>query len=555
MLRELKIENLAIIEELDLEFQDGFVVLTGETGAGKSIILSGINLLIGEKSSIDMIRDGEESLLAQGIFDISPEQEEELRRLGVEIEGGEVIIRRQIYRNGKAKIYINNIRVTLTELREVMTSLVDIVGQHSHQMLFNKSNHGKLLDHFLEPEGQGVKKQVEAVAREYFSLDKRIKEIEKNKQETLEKKEFYDYQLQEIEKLHLQEGEDELLEEEYKKIFHSGKIKEKLYESLYALRDGEYNVNSLIHQAKKNLEFLGKYGKDFQEAYENLENVSYHLEDCLIVLDDLQDSVDLEEGNLETISKRLDEINHIKNKYHGSIKDILAFRDSIAEKISHFDENNLEVKSLIEKRKQKWEEYKQISLQLHNERLKIARMIEKELEQELKYLKMEESMLQVHFEEKEGVHTQGMEEIEFFISTNAGQSMKPLAKIASGGEVSRLMLAIKVLFSRVDNIPILIFDEIDIGVGGETVKKIGDKLQEIGSRAQVISITHSPAIAARAKQQFYIEKDNKGEKTVSFVRELKEDERVLEIARMLAGEHVRGSVLELAKEMLQEGRV
>lgn len=554
MLRELKIENLAIIEELDLEFQDGFVVLTGETGAGKSIILSGINLLIGEKSSVDMIRDGEESLLAQGVFNVSSEQEEALRQFGIDIEGGEVIVRRQVYRNGKGKIYINNIRVSLTELREVMASLVDIVGQHSHQMLLNKNNHGKLLDHFLDSEGQGVKKKVEAVAREYFSLEKRIKEIEQNKQETLEKKEFYEYQLQEIEKLHLKEGEDDLLEEEYKKIFHSGKIKEKLYESLYVLRDGEYNVNSFIHQAKKNLELLGKYGKDFQEAYENLENISYHLEDCLIVLDDLQDSVDVEEGNLDAISKRLDEISHIKNKYHGSIKDILAFRDSIAEKISHLDENNLEVKSLVEKRKQRWQEYKEISLQLHNERLKIARMIEKELEQELKYLKMEESMLHVHFEEKEGVYAQGMEEIEFFISTNAGQSMKPLAKIASGGEVSRLMLAIKVLFSRVDKIPILIFDEIDIGVGGETVKKIGDKLQEIGSRAQVISITHSPAIAARAKQQFYIEKDSRGDKTLSFVKELKEEERVLEIARMLAGEQVRYSVLELAKEMLQEGR-
>lgn len=555
MLRELKIENLAIIEELDLEFQDGFVVLTGETGAGKSIILSGINLLIGEKSSIDMIRDGEESLLAQGVFDVSPEQEEALRNFGIDIEEGEVIVRRQVYRNGKAKIYVNNVRVSLSELREIMASLVDIVGQHSHQMLLHKTNHGKLLDHFLDISGQEAKKQVELIAKDYHSFDKRIKEIEQNKQETLEKKEFYEYQLQEIEKLQLKEGEDEILEEEYKKIFHSGKIKEKLDQSLYVLRDGEYNVNSFLHQAKKNLEMLGKYGKEFQDTYESLENISYQLEDCFVVLDDLQGSMDVEEGSLDSISKRLDEINRIKNKYQGSIKDILAFRDSIAEKISHLDENNLEVKSLIEKRKQCLEEYRNQALHLHNERLKVARMIEKELEQELKYLKMEETMLYVNFEEKEGVFSQGMEEIEFFISTNAGQSMKPLAKIASGGEVSRLMLAIKVLFSRVDQIPILIFDEIDIGVGGETVKKIGDKLQEIGSRAQVISITHSPAIAARASQQFYIEKESKGEKTLSFVKELTEEERVFEIARMLSGEQITDSVLELAKEMLQEGKI
>lgn len=555
MLRELKIENLAIIEELDLEFQEGFVVLTGETGAGKSIILSGINLLIGEKASVDMIRDGENSLLAQGVFDITKKQEQDLQKFGISIEDGEVVVRRQLDRNGKSKIYVNSIRVNVTELREIMSSLVDIVGQHSHQMLLNKNNHQKLLDHFLEEKGQIVKKEVESLAKEYDILDRRIKEIEKNRQEALEKKEFYEYQLQEIEKLQLKEGEDEKLEEEYKKIFHAGKIKEKLYNTLYALRDGEYNVSSLLHRSKKNVENLGKYGKEFQEAYESLENISYQLDDCLGVLDELQDSIEVEEGNLDEISKRLDEINRIKNKYNGSIKDILIFRDSIAEKIDFLDENNLEVKTLIEKRKQIAGNYQEKALQLHNERLKVARFIEKELEQELQFLKMEEARLHVQFTEKEGISSEGMEEIEFFISTNLGQSMKPLAKIASGGEVSRIMLAIKVLFSRVDNIPILIFDEIDVGVGGETVKKIGDKLQEIGQRAQVISITHSPAIAARAAQQFYIEKDISGEKTLSSVTELQEEERVREIARMLSGEQVTESVLELAREMLQEGRL
>lgn len=555
MLRELKIENLAIIEELDLEFQEGFVVLTGETGAGKSIILSGINLLIGEKASVDMIRDGENSLLAQGVFDITKKQEEDLQKFGISIEDGEVIVRRQLDRNGKSKIYVNNIRVNVTELREIMSSLVDIVGQHSHQMLLNKSNHQKLLDHFLEEKGQSLKQEVEKLAKDYDSLDKRIKEIEIHRQEALEKKEFYEYQLQEIEKLHLQEGEDEKLEEEYKKIFHAGQIKEKLYNTLYALRDGEYNASSLLRQSKKYVENLGKYGKEFQEAYESLENISYQLDDCLGVLDELQDSIEVEEGNLVDISRRLDEINRIKNKYNGSIKDILIFRDSIAGKIDFLDENNLEVKNLIEKRKQISQKYQEKALQLHNERLKVARFIEKELERELEFLKMEEARLYVQFTEKEGISKEGMEEIEFFISTNLGQSMKPLAKIASGGEVSRIMLAIKVLFSRVDDIPILIFDEIDVGVGGETVKKIGDKLQEIGQRAQVISITHSPAIAARADQQFYIEKDVLGEKTLSSVTELGEKERVREIARMLSGEQITDSVLELAKEMLEEGHL
>ena len=220
MLKELKIENLAIIEKVDLEFKNGLIVLTGETGAGKSIILSGINLLIGEKASADMVRDGEEYLLAQGVFAVNEEQEAELKELGIEAEDNEVIVRRHIDKNGKGKAFVNNIRVPMSSLKEIMGTLVDIVGQHSHQMLLNKSNHLRLLDRFLGDDGIAIKKQLEVIYNEYSSLERRIQDVEKNKRETLEKKEFYEFQLQEIDKVNLKDGEDEKLEEEYKKLFH-----------------------------------------------------------------------------------------------------------------------------------------------------------------------------------------------------------------------------------------------------------------------------------------------------------------------------------------------
>ena len=380
MLRELKIENLAIIDELDIEFDKGFIVLTGETGAGKSIILSGINLLIGEKASVDMIRDGEENLVAQGVFDVDEEQKKALEAMGIDIDGEEIIIRRSYSRSGKARAFVNNVRISLTDLKEIASTLVDIVGQHSHQMLLNKNNHIKLLDSFLNKDEKDLK------------------------------------------------------------------------EKLSDIDSGDFKTKEL----KK-------------------------------------------------------ELNKIKTEY-----------DKIAEKIS-------------------------------NSRKEIAIKIENELLNELKFLNMEDAKLKVQINKLEKMTNDGYDEVEFFISTNVGQDLKPLNKIASGGEVSRVMLALKVIFSKVDNIPILIFDEIDTGIGGETVRKIALKLKEIGENTQIISITHSPVIASKASQQFYIEKYVENSKTISRVKKLSAEERIKEIGRMLVGEKINNEVLEIANKMLNEG--
>ena len=550
MLRELKIENLAIIDELDLEFGDGLIVLTGETGAGKSIILSGINLLIGEKASVDMIRDGEDHLLAQGVFEINEEQAEELSaRFGIDVEDNEVIVRRYFDRNSRGKVYVNGVRVSLTNLKEIMGTLVDIVGQHSHQMLLNKNNHVRLLDKFLGEEGKELRGNINRVYLKYKEVSNKIDEIEKNRQEAIEKREFYEFQLNEINRVAPEVDEDNRLEEEYKKLFNAGKIKDKILDSNIQLRDGEVNALHFINNSRRNIESLCKYGEEFEEILEKLEKVYYELEDCIDIADR---DIDIDENRLQKVIERLDLINKMKSKYGATIEEIIEFRDSIAEKINLLEENSFEVKKLLKEKKEAEEEYWKLALELRELRLKKALEIEKLLEQELQFLKMGDARFHIVVDKNEHMGNNGSDSIEFLISTNIGQGMKPLWKIASGGEVSRIMLALKVIFSRVDNILILIFDEIDTGVGGETVRKIADKLREIGDHAQVVSITHSPAIAARAHEQFYIKKETVNNKTSTTVKKLDAKGRVVEIARMLAGENVTEAVLKHAEELLNE---
>ena len=550
MLKELKIENLAIIEKVDLEFKNGLIVLTGETGAGKSIILSGINLLIGEKASADMVRDGEDYLLAQGVFAVNEEQEAELKELGIDAEDNEVIVRRHIDKNGKGKAFVNNVRVPMSSLKEIMGTLVDIVGQHSHQMLLNKSNHLRLLDRFLGEEGVSIKKQLENIYNEYSSLERRIQDVEKNKKETLEKKEFYEFQLEEIDKVNLKDGEDEKLEEEYKKLFHAGKIKEKLSLTENILKDDEKNALNIIYNSRKNLETISKYGKEFQENLERLERVYYDLQDCVDSIRDLNDDIEADDIRLEKVISRLDAINRLKSKYGDEISEILEYREKVDEKLQLLDENSFQVKKLTKERDEAKERYYVLAKKLSEIRKLKANIIEDNLQDELKGLNMGDANFKIEFEESEIMTASGIDQVEFMISTNIGQGLKPLWKVASGGEVSRIMLAIKVIFSKVDNIPILIFDEIDTGVGGETVRKIANKLMEIGETTQVMSITHSPAIAAKATQQFYIEKKLIDNRTITQVKELNKEERVQEIARMLAGKNISEAVIEHAKELL-----
>ena len=553
MLRELKIENLAIIDELDIEFEKGFIVLTGETGAGKSIILSGINLLIGEKASIDMIRDGEENLVAQGVFDVDEEQKKKLEAMGIDTDGDEIIIRRYYNRNGKARAFVNNVRITLADLKEIASTLVDIVGQHSHQMLLNRNNHIKLLDSFLSKEDKDIKEKLSSLLSQHREIKSKIEKIESDKKETLEKKEFYEYQLEEIEKLKLKDGEDEILEAEYKKVFNAEKIREKVYESLEYLKYDDDSALGFILESIRNIEYLGKYDERYLELAKRMESAYYELEDCVGEIEDISKNIEVTESDLDKIAGRMNTLKRIKEKYKRTLSELIEYREDLKEKLSDMNSGDFKTRELQKELDKIKAEYDKLAEKLSESRKEIALKIEDELLNELKFLNMEDAKLKVQMNKIDRMTNDGYDEIEFFISTNVGQELKPLNKIASGGEVSRVMLALKVIFSKVDNIPILIFDEIDTGIGGETVRKIALKLKEIGDSTQIISITHSPVIASKASQQFYIEKYVENSKTISRVKKLSANERIKEIGRMLVGEKINDEVLEIANKMLNEG--
>lgn len=552
MLKELFIENLAIIDKLDIELGDGLITLTGETGAGKSIILSGINLLLGEKASLDMLRTNEKSLVAQGVFNVNEEQKKELLDQGIEIEEDEVIIRRVFDDGGKNKIFINGARVPMGTLKEVMKSLVDIVGQHSHQMLLNKENHIKLLDKFSDEESKNIRINIEKFLNEYNELENKINEIENNKKDLAERRELYQFQLEEIENADLGLDEEEELDNEYKKLFNAGKIKEKLSISEAGLKYEEVNILSMLYACKKNIESIVDYGKDFEEVYEQIEKVYYELEDCASSIESLNENIDIDERRLSEVIERLDLIKKLEKKYGSSIKEILDYKDKIKGILNNLEDNDFQISKYLKAREEARENYWVSAIKLREIRKKYIAIIEKELVRELEFLNMKNVKIDIKLEEKETMTKNGSDNIEFFIATNIGQEPKPLQKIASGGEVSRIMLALKVIFSKVDNIPILIFDEIDTGVGGETVRKIADKLKEIGGNAQVLCITHSPAIASKAREQFFIEKKVIESMTITTVKKLSEDERVFEIARMLAGQNITESVINHARELLSE---
>ncbi|MGL5544725.1 MAG: DNA repair protein RecN, partial [Cetobacterium sp.] len=310
------------------------------------------------------------------------------------------------------------------------------------------------------------------------------------------------------------------------------------------------NALSIIYNSRKNLEIISKYGKEFQENLERLERVYYDLQDCVDSIKDLNDDIEADDMRLEKVISRLDTINRLKSKYGEQISDIIEYRNSIEEKLQLLDENSFQVKKLQKESDEAKSKYYILAKELSDIRKIKAKLIENNLQTELKGLNMGDAKFKIEFEELKTMSLSGIDCVEFMISTNVGQGLKPLWKVASGGEVSRIMLAIKVIFSKVDNIPILIFDEIDTGVGGETVRKIANKLQEIGETTQVMSITHSPAIAAKAAQQFYIEKGLVDNKTITKVKKLDKDERVQEIARMLAGKNISEAVIEHAKELL-----
>lgn len=550
MLRELRLNNLAIIKNLDLEFNDKFIALTGETGAGKSIILNGISLLIGERSHTDMIRNGAQGLFAEGVFELNENQKKRLDELGFEIEDDELIITRYFDRNAKSKITVNGSRMTLSRLKELMVNIIDLVGQHEHQFLLNSDYHLHLLDRFLDDEGKMLSKKIRESVNKIKKLNLQIGNIEEEKSKIAEKKDILEFQLNEINSLELKENEDNELEEEYKILFNAGKISEKLEETSQFLKEGEFSILTALGRAKRNLEQLSDLSESYSELYDKIESVLYEVEEISYSVDNFVGDVEIDDKKLEKIVERIDNINKLKLKYGSTITEILEYRDKIEKDLSLVNFESEELENLKKEKSELVGQYFQDSERLSEIREKIVENLQNTVDVQLDDLNMENAKFKVEITKTQEITIYGMDNAEFMIAANVGETFKPLAKIASGGEISRIMLALKTVFSAVDNISVLIFDEIDTGISGETVRRVAEKLRELSKNTQIICVTHSPQIAGKAQQQFFIKKEIENNFTETKVHELNTEERIREIARIISGDNITEASINHAKEIM-----
>ena len=551
MLLEISIKNFAIIEAISLNFEKGMTVLTGETGAGKSIIIDAMNMMLGARATTDVIRHGAPKAEIEGLFSIenSLPLQEIFDEQGIDL-GDEIIIRREILQNGRSVSRVNGQMVNLSVLRAIGQHLVDIHGQHDQEELMRPQLHIQMLDEFGDTDFLELKQSYQTNFDAYRQMRKQLLEVKKNQEEHKARIEMLEFQMAEIESAALQPGEDLKLNQEHDKLLNHKNIADTLTNAYTMLDNEEFSSLANVRSAMNDMESLEEYDAEYREISTSLSESYYALEDVTKRLEDIIEDLDFDGNRLMQIESRLDLIHSITRKYGGNVDDILLYFAKITEEYNLLTGNNLSSEDMEAELKQLEVSLVDLASKLASARHNLAQQLEIEIQQELKDLYMDKAQFQVQF--TKGKFTrEGNESVEFYISTNPGEDFKPLVKVASGGELSRLMLAIKSAFSRKEGKTSIVFDEVDTGVSGRVAQAIAQKIHKIGQNGQVLAISHLPQVIAIADYQFFIEKISNDHSTVSIVRLLTVEERVEEVAKMLAGENVTEAALSQARELLQ----
>ena len=551
MLLEISIKNFAIIEAISLNFEKGMTVLTGETGAGKSIIIDAMNMMLGARATTDVIRHGAPKAEIEGLFSIenSLPLQEIFDEQGIDL-GDEIIIRREILQNGRSVSRVNGQMVNLSVLRAIGQHLVDIHGQHDQEELMRSQLHIQMLDEFGDSDFLELKQSYQTNFDTYRLMRKQLLEIKKNQEEHKARIEMLEFQMAEIESAALQPGEDLKLNQERDKLLNHKNIADTLTNAYTMLDNEEFSSLAIVRSAMNDMESLEEFDAEYREISTSLSESYYVLEDVTKRLEDIIEDLDFDGNRLMQIESRLDLIHAITRKYGGNVDDVLLYFAKITEEYNLLTGNNLSSEDMEAELKHLEVSLVDLASKLASARHNLAQQLEIEIQQELKDLYMDKARFQVQFT-KGKFSREGNESVEFYISTNPGEDFKPLVKVASGGELSRLMLAIKSAFSRKEGKTSIVFDEVDTGVSGRVAQAIAQKIHKIGQNGQVLAISHLPQVIAIADYQFFIEKISNEHSTVSTVRLLTVDERVEEVAKMLAGENVTEAALSQARELLQ----
>ncbi len=550
MLFNLHVENLALIDEADIYFGDGLNILTGETGAGKSIILGSLGLALGEKVPRGMLRDDEKDAVVEAVFVLDNDaQRKALETLDIWMEEDQVTLTRRIVK-GRSVSRINGMTASAGLLKEVASVLLDMHSQQEHQSLLYKRKHLAILDAFG---GTEIRQAREAVAERYHRWQKALKDLEEfssDEEQRQREIDFLKFEIEEIEKAAPVPGEDEELEERYRLLANGKTIMEAL-ESAYVMTgyDEDTGAGNTIGRAGRELSSVAKYGRELEELSGQLEQLDGLLNDFNRELSDYLSRQQFSEEELYETEKRLDVLNGLKAKYGRTVEMVLEELDKKRTRLEQLEDYNriLEEKQALEADLKK--QVADACGALTSLRRKWAAPLEREIAKGLKELNFLQESFSIHLTPLETCGANGADQAEFYMSTNPGAPMGPVAQVASGGELSRIMLAIKTIMARQDTVGTLIFDEIDAGISGRTAQKVSEKLKEISRNHQVICITHLPQIAAMADTHFIIEKNVTDGKTKSYIEKLDQDGMITELARMLGGAQITDAVLENAKEM------
>lgn len=536
MISTLHIKNIGIIEDLSIDFNEGFNVLTGETGAGKTLIIGALGVIAGGRFSKEMIRNGEKySFIEASIF--CPENPNSI--------DGNIIVSREVYTNGRNSCKVNGRLVTVNELKELMSNVIDIHGQQDNQNLLNSNKHISYLDDFIGNEILELKTEYSKLYKRYNEINAELSKNYGDDKEKERKLDLLNYQLEEIKNAKLKVGEDIKLIEEHNLMKNSEKLQENLEEI-------DENLNNQAIESVSNsircLEKISNCGEIYEEKLSELKNIYYEIQELARDISGMKEDIFFDEDQRDNVEKRLDEIFSLKRKYGNSIDEILEYKEKLEKEINEIE--NLE--EINAKLKQERESVKKQMLELCSKmnllRCEYAKIISNKINIELKDLEMGNANLRVAVEKIKDFNANGLDKVEFMICTNKGEEEKELCKIASGGEMSRVMLAIKTVLAEVDKVSTLVFDEIDTGISGKAAKAVGEKLKTISNNHQVMVVTHSASIAAKGKYNYYISKKTTNEKTYTEIKRLNEEEVVEEIARISSGDITEISIAH-AKEL------
>ena len=542
MLDRLMVKDLALIEKSVVEFGPGLNILTGETGAGKSILLGSIQLALGQKANKDMIRHGSEQALIELSFSLGEEKEAELKELeeDLEIEEGSLIIRRKISEK-KSENRVNDLSVTLAKLREISGELLDLHGQHEHHSLLKEGAHLAILDSFMTRRGGRILSEVKEAYENYREKKKKVEAYSLPEEERKRELDFLQFELEELSSANLKPGEEEQLSKDYAVYENRDRLKSLLLRVQEELADRDF------HGPVKNLE----EAVTFDESLKNVLDTAYELEavgeDCLRAVEHYLDHSEMDEEKFFLLGERLDTIRSLMMKYGGTEEKALEALSKKEERLRFLTDYEKEKALMEEALARSEEELREKAEKLSLERQKTAKELEERIQQEMQELGFLDTRFTFRFEKKKEISEKGFDEVESYVSLNPGEPLRPLREVGSGGELSRIMLSIKTVLADTDAVPTLIFDEIDTGISGRTAEKVGEKLEKIAKNHQVILITHLPQIAAKADRHFLIEKNVLEGKTKTEIHALNEEASVKELARLLGGE-------ELTEEALQNAR-